>query len=704
MSFHGLLPFLLRTLSAEFLIFGTLYLSCSLSYRLLGRSSVVRRWCATALIAMWLMSAIFHLLLPLGQFRLSAVLVLLGLLVFAARLKGYPYSLFLHRLWRDLSWFARVWRLNSASRYRWLIYLFALFALVKCIRSVLLPPLGWDTLTYHAVKAAMWIQSGGPAFMEAPGGWSSYRTYFGGGEIFTAWAMLPFHNDLLVGLVDPLQWLFLGLALYGLGRELGLRSKYACIGTIYVLCLPAAHLSVGAGYVDLGNSLVLITSLMFAVRFLRYRDKPSALLAVIGFGVASGIKVTALPVAAVLLPIMGWFMARNRQLSTGKWILAGGLAALAILVPWLAYNIQWTGYPLSPMPISLGGLTLGVSPPTLTWYQDLLSLEPYAWSSEKISLKWLLRWPTTPSLHLSVMTLLPLVLFLVIFPSYSFKKTSIAILSIGFMGAFALFYYSPGFSVVRIHFGEYNGRFLIPIAAVVVLLSLSWCRHRSQTTELYLLYLGLATVLHIAGGIFYGWAAFERLTVPLSLVLLLVFIFSLSGLPGRWTHPRLLTATAVLAPLLLLPALAFYKDFTRYRAAGQSDLMHPTVKYWAAAAELVDEPESPKHIAVTAGPWQKADNWAMYFFMGRNLQNRIFYIPVSRSGEIIDFGPEGTREKYAQFDSWAGRLLQQRVTHVMCFHPPSIEMLWMEYRPDLFEKVAGVTGFWGLYRIIGESL
>ena len=267
MSSHGLLPFLLRTLSAEFLIFGTLYLSCSLSYRLLGRANVVRRWCATVLIAMWLMSAIFHLLLPLGQFRLSAVLLLLGLLVFAARLKGYPYSLFLHRLWRDLSWFARVWRLNSASRYRWLIYLFALFALVKCIRSVLLPPLGWDTLTYHAVKAAMWIQSGGPAAMEAPGGWSLYRTYFGGGEIFTAWAMLPFHNDLLVGLVDPLQWLFLGLALYGLGRQLGLKSKYACIGTIYVLCLPAAHLSVGAGYVDLGNSLVLITSLMFAVRF-----------------------------------------------------------------------------------------------------------------------------------------------------------------------------------------------------------------------------------------------------------------------------------------------------------------------------------------------------------------------------------------------------------------------------------------------------
>ena len=526
MSSQGFLLFILRTLSAEFLIFGTLYLSYSLSYRLLGRATVVRRWCGTVLIAMWLMSAIFHLLLPLGQFRLSAVLFLLGLLVFAARLTNQTYSLFLQQLWRDLNWFARVWRLNSASRYRWLIYLFALFALVKCIRAVLLPPLGWDTLTYHAVKAAMWIQTGGPAAMEAPGGWSSYRTYFGGGEIFTAWAMLPFHNDLLVGLVDPLQWFFLGLALYGLGRHLGLKSKYAWIGTIYVLCLPAAHLSVGAGYVDLGNSLVLLTSLMFAIRFLQHQDKPSALLAVMGLGVASGIKLTALPVAAVLLAIMGWFTARDRQLSTGKWILAGGLAALAVLVPWLAYNLQWTGYPLSPMPLSFGGLKLGVSPPTLHWYQDLLRLEPYTWASETVSLKWLLRWPTTPSLHLSAMTLLPLVLFLAILPSYSFKKTSISILSIGFMGAFTLFYYSPGFSVVRIHFGEYNGRFLLPIASVVVLLSLSWCRHKSQTTELYLLYLGLATVLHIAGGVFYGWAAFERLTVPLSLVLLLVFIFS----------------------------------------------------------------------------------------------------------------------------------------------------------------------------------
>ncbi|MEE8161157.1 MAG: hypothetical protein V3T61_05925 [Acidobacteriota bacterium] len=704
MPSNGLPLFILRTLSAEFLIFGTLYLSYSLSYRLLGRASVVRRWCATVLIAMWLMSAIFHLLLPLGQFRLSAVLFLLGLLVFATRLTNHPYSLFLHRLWRDLSWFARVWRLNRASRYRWLIYLFALFALVKCIRAALLPPLGWDTLTYHAVKAAMWIQTGGPAAMEAPGGWSSYRTYVGGGEIFTAWAMLPFHNDLLVGLVDPLQWLFLGLVLYGLARQLGLKSKYAWIGTVYVLCLPAAHLSVGAGYVDLGNSLALLASLMFAIRFLRHRDEPSALLAVIGLGVASGIKVTAWPVAAVVLPIMGWSMVRNRQFSTGKWILAGGLAALAVLVPWLAYNVQWTGYPLSPMPVSIGSLPLGVSTPALRWYQDLLSLEPYTWEPETMALSWLLRSPTKHSLHLREMTHLQVALFLAILPSYLFRKTAIAILSLGFIGAFILFYYSPGFSVVRIYFAQYNGRFLFPIASVVVLLSLSWCRHKSLTSELYLLYLGLATALHIAGGVFYGWAAFERLTVPLALVLLLVFIFSLSGLPGRWTHPQLLAGTAVLVPLLLLPVLAFYKDNTRYRAAGHSDLMHPTVKYWAAAAELVDEPETPKRIAVTAGPWQKADNWAMYFFMGRNLQNRVFYTPVSRSGEIIDFGPEGTREQHAQFDSWAGRLLQQRMTHVMCFHPPSIEMLWMEYRPDLFERVAGVTGFWGLYRIRGQSL
>src|SRR5439155_10110040 len=110
---------------------------------------------------------------------------------------------------------------------RGVVLVLSILVAIVVAHSLLLPPLGWDSLTYHAVKAARWVQRAGFVDAVAPGTWAVYRNYWAGAEVLTAWSMLPFHADTLAMAMQAVHWLLLGLAIIALVRELGAREPYA---------------------------------------------------------------------------------------------------------------------------------------------------------------------------------------------------------------------------------------------------------------------------------------------------------------------------------------------------------------------------------------------------------------------------------------------------------------------------------------------
>ena len=116
----------------------------------------------------------------------------------------------------------------------------------------------------------------------------------------------------------------------------------------------------------------------------------------------------------------------------------------------------------------------------------------------------------------------------------------------------------------------------------------------------------------------------------------------------------------------------------------------------------MDEPPAARRVAITSGPLQNADNWFAYPFMGRQLQNEVVYVPIAADGQIHHFGRgdlNAELARVADFHAWAARLREQGVADVMSFDPPSIEIGWMESHPELFERVVGLNGVWGLFRV-----
>lgn len=677
--------FVLRIGCAAFLAYGTLTISHSLSRMILPGKRLSLRWSATAVIGMFFSTMLFHLLLSLSQFRLPVALVSVAVFVTALRWRGFHF-IAMDSLSFGSRQLRRTWLRVRQSKYRFVVYFCTAGFLITCVRAAILPPLGWDTITYHGVKAAMWIQQGTNRLMSAPGGWSIYRSYFGGGELFSAWAMLPFHSDLLVGMVDVTFWILWGVVLYALGAEFGVRVKYRWVGILFLLSMPAVRLSIGSGYVEPSLNVALLAGVLFAARFLRSGDGRFVFLSLMALGVACGIKVPAIPFAAVVIAccLIKIPTTKNRA-SALRWLGPGLIVVLAPVSPWLVYNLQQTGYPFGSMAFKVAGITLGQPNAAMQWY---ISGGP---SSYNIVAE--LRALRSATTSLNPLIVIPLLVFP--FQWYRFFRSSpvVAMLAAAACAAIVVPILAPGFSVPLLYWSKASGRFLLPAACIAMMVSLRWEKGSEKSGRYYVALLTILTFMNIGfrslyarGSIVSGWALFEYVAVPVGILSLIALCSALKHV-SRINMPRILRTIAIAALVAIsLAALDSYRSSVRYKAAGESYVLHYLPAYWTDMAALVDE-ESPRRVAVTAGPWKKADNWYMYCFLGKRLQNTLVYIPVTASGSVVDFVPGTGELPGADLSSWYNLLRKEHVTEVMSFRPTSIEFTWMKERRDLFEPL-----------------
>ena len=185
------------TFFSFFYLYGVVAVSLPLSHWLFARSGLLLRWLAALVFAATFLTLLFQVLLAMALFNRHAAAAVFALAVLAMHFVGLGHASLRDAILRDVAVCAR-WMARVRSRPAQAFYASVLLAFAVTIaRSLMLPTVGWDSITYHYVKAGMWVQSGGPITLDAPGGWSMYRAIFGGGEIFTAWSMLPFHLSLI---------------------------------------------------------------------------------------------------------------------------------------------------------------------------------------------------------------------------------------------------------------------------------------------------------------------------------------------------------------------------------------------------------------------------------------------------------------------------------------------------------------------------
>jgi hypothetical protein len=684
----------LRALAALWLCLCTSVVSLYLTRRWLPSMTLPLRWCSCFSIGMWLSTLGFHVLRGLGLFELPYALVACSVLSAGVLYPRRGYASFARILRSEGRALRRVFVLFRRSPHNlWTGFLVGGAALLG-VRALVVPPLGWDTLVYHGPRAALWVQSGQMTLDPGPTPLITYRYFFAGGEVFAAWAMLPFHSDLFANLASVVQWIGVGLACWALARVLGVREPFAATSGAVVMFAPTLQFEVNSGYIELVLNLALVHALALAVYAMRRCSVPVCIAAAMSAGLAAGIKLTGVAPALVACCALAL---RVMTMSSWTWkrrlgCLVGSVAcALIPAAPWALLAWHDTGNPIFPfnLPTWLpfldsGPVVQGLAPSTgvFDWANEISAVlqmfPPVEYSNEALG-------------SLAIIPILAFPLGWIVL----YRRRPAAALMLGAAAAAPILaYFLIMTKEARLYSPTANSRYLVTSLALVVPISFALCKTNDLVGRGYRLLAMMYPVTYAVVGMRRGWAPWE--TSDLIIVgagTLLAWACVRSCKQTRWR-----VALGIGLWMLGCSALQVRRDETRMNALTESSALHWSPRYWAAAAAFTNPPDKTHHIALTGGSQMQANGWFPYFLFGPRFRNSVHYVPPAKDGSILQFNAQGVLAGPVDAPSWLARLKASQTTEVMTFAPRSVEQSWMDGMPDHFQRLVG-SDEWGLYRL-----
>ena len=652
--------------------------------RLFPEAGTRIRLTASGLVFVAAIVLLAQLLSPFAMYTREAVAVAAMVLAIAGHVVWRGWS----DLRGDVAAVSGAARAAAASRGAVLLVLAIMAILLAAVRAAELPPLGWDSLTYHMVFAARFVQAASLVTMDAPMAMDRYDHFPKNGEIVASWILLPFHGDLLIGFMNVALLLFGWVAAYNLARELELAPFDAALAATAVCTSPFLYSFATTQNADTLVFGVLMSACLFTVRYLKTGAAADGVLMFVAAGIAIGTKYTAVPLAALLLcaGLVAAIRTAIRSQTIPRLVgglLVGGLIVGALGARQYVLNAVSTGNPIYPMTIGAGGTPLSRGS-TFTDRQ----YEEKGPGSRRLDLFQIVAtfnyypdWRNVTSAGPKYLVLVPLALLVLVRRSTRdapFTRVLVAFAAAGFVIAYAP---GGGFAALSRRFWPSSTpRFLAAYFGIFAIGGLSMlARLPSRTAD--------AGRFLIAG--FIAWDLMRADTstsgqVPLmagATALALIVAVAWVGEAGRWM--RRLAPVALVAGLAAgLVFLNARRDENRWRLYATATDVHSIPRDFVSGWSFVDRPGSPAVIALTAGWHDAGENWFFYPLMGRRLQNTVTYVPLSRAGQIGS--PDFVRRENGRFSEWTDELRARRITMVFVQAPWPVEDDWMRERPDLF--------------------
>ncbi len=681
---------MLGTVESIVLLTSCGWVSYAIAAGMTRNEAVSVRWCGTAIVACWLLLSSFFALIAAGLFKhwIAVPLWLLAALLTVWRAGPRTRAL----LRSDL---AHVAHLTWTGRKSWMVLFWlppALVLSLRIARGLVSPPLGWDALTYHLLKAGRWASLGGWVRDGAPDAWSYYQYFAPGGEILWAWAMLPVSSDTWIAAAGALVWCMALLAAYAAGRALGAERRAAALTALAISSMPCVLAFVSAAYVDTFLMAMLLGGTCFLLRAINHHRTTDAVLAVAAFSIAVLTKAAALPALTVVLLVLSFDVMRHadsprRVLSA----LASLAAACSVAVPFYVDTFLQTGSPFYPVPIEVGGFEIfagneqfrlvhsgGTSPHPLApdWWKFIRIIFYGGW------------------LHLNFgLGGIMLVLLGVTGWMDSLRKRERR------MGVFLLLALAlpPVLGIasesMRAQIFMWNGvvaRLFVFSLAAVALLGV----HLSGVVA------NVVRGMAIAAGAWISlprrvsdaeWTALGDL-LPFALLGLVLFGIALgvARLKGR------VGVGVAIGVLLAMQPVAFALEHVRakhryaiYEAASSNASFdpHPLDRNAKRAWRIwrYCDQDKPLRIAFVAGFQEPAGhNWYRYPLLGSRLQNEVIYVSPTGSGKVPSYRRMSALRPELDSKRWEERLLEQGVDFVVVAVPHTAEWSWLQRNRRLF--------------------
>lgn len=542
----------------------------------------------------------------------------------------------------------------------------------ELLRGLLRPPLSWDSLMYHLLLSATWLQEKNLAPVFGPAPTNFYGFQPGNGSLWFWWWMAPSHSELWVNLASALPWLLLGLAAGAVARRLGAEKNWP-VAAYLTLLTPCILRFVGAQYVDLLVGAGIAAAAYFALLWLDEPQWGTALLSGAGLGIAAGAKVLALPyvlafAGALLLAaaLRGGWRARSSQ------ILAAIVVASLLGGFWYVRNLA---YGAGPLGLRCEGTEAGAQAergqaPTIPRPNSVLDQFGAYWKSGQL-VDATLGYIRPQSLELGLgpqaFLLLPLLAFPLGLPRGR-RRAAFLIWSQIAAQTFVWLtvpYADRGTIYANIRY--LDGAIALALAGGVALLELRAVA--SRWIE------GIALVL-AAQGLLQLHSEMPR-GVRLAMAVVDLALVALALSPGLRSRIRGrgqgLAAAAVVLLLVAAPILASFRAADRGRAMAQEVTVHKTpIELFARAWSWLDRYGENGTVAVASSP----QHFFVYPAMGPRLERKAIFANVNAA----DFSnaaayPACDPRVDLSADAWLANLAKHEVRWLHLMRYPGTEYL-----------------------------
>jgi hypothetical protein len=539
-------------------------------------------------------------------------------------------------------------------------------------------------MTYHSLKAGQWVQEGAWTFLDAPGGWEYYKTFFGGGEVYAAWGLLFNRPGLLATIPDFIAWLMLGVVVFALCRQGNLSHKTSGLISISTISTFEFTKQISTGYIDTCGAFFFLAGFFF---FIRAKESPlfsNLILAAISLGLSSATKINFLAASLCFIPLILIFGIKWKRLNFAKIILCA-LVFLFPVLPWMGYNLAANGHILGCTPLKISNFQFGEAPANLKWFLNRPALNSIDLPTELEKFMESIE-------GFELLILLQIIGFIgLLFGLIRLETTQT--LSIAIIAIFFGLHFSESFKVVRILWAPVCGRLLFVPAILFITSGLaifSKQKHIKQLTEI------IGTICIITG--VYKFATAYSIGKNINE---LFFLWSAIGLSVLLTYllghkPRIISADfsdnkfiiSVLSLIIICSAFSMiYRQNIRQLAFKELTTMHNFPRHWVNALKVIDSKKSAQRIACAYGPSQTSHDTFWAPFMGTRLQNQLFYISPENNNKVLAHGMDFSKKTKPSYSAWLSLLKENKIDYIVFFKPMPIEYKWVSDNPKVFEKI-----------------
>jgi hypothetical protein len=682
---------------------GLLFSACvswcayAIAYRLQPDESVTVRLTTAAVTALWLLTVAFLLLSAVKMFARPVSLALWIAGAFLAHRAARAYGDPTGRVREDAAVIRSWWKsLNGAARIVVTVGMFCVA--VRVAHGLIAPCLTWDALTYHLYRPAVWAQEHGfvsTAGPDAAGYYSWFPIY---GDAIWGWWLQAMRSDVAIAPIAASMWLMVPLSCYACARALGAPPENATAAGAAVAFVPAAINFSGAVYVDNLSVALYVAGAAFLTRAIAAGSTVDAVLASASLAILVGVKgAVALPAWAIGA-LVAFLFTRG---------LRGRLAVFAVSIPAIVPTLMaWisTGSPVYPLTVRLGGRVIFQGHPELEYllYAPWMTDQWAADSATRVFGRMFYPWERMDAdfLNLGLGPLIVAPLLAMGLAAVWRQRASRAGAGFLILGAVLTIasISGPANRGLILWWWGLMGRLVMIAVAAAAVITAAW---RSRTAAVCLW-------LSAAAGLAVAWPrGLSRIDLHAGLAVAPAVLLTVGAvLAIAWLRPRLRVPLACGGAIVLAAAFIDVRDRFRYdfyerAAVWKSYDVHPIDNRWTSTWPIWRslDGDEPVTIAVSAGWDGIGHNWYRYPLLGRHLQNRLLYVPITADGSFVDYGRTGP-DTQLSCDAWLTRILASKADFLLLLPPLPPESGFAEALPQVFERKITIRPLQtALYRI-----